>query len=327
MNNKLDFNTAKPLLLKLSGIVHKRRSLTQALDALIAILPEQGDSLPLASVLSALFPDKDTKHALERLRDIRRHWHKEADDAGLQFRFEVDGQKKLPPEQRSCWITGESMKQDQIAAFFSQEGPVDSDIQVTDIRATVDERVNGKQLIRLYIDYADQDAQLAADFIDKLTVSMEGSSQNYAFHLSSALDVVAGQYPDKQREQRIQQANIILTLISLHYLNHKLEDQQLANKRNAIMPVQLSDFDGKHREMGWLQDRAVFRHIDSKQQASCFQSLNQQKRKQYIEQLREQIITLLNPKDHAERLSKMIEKYQQHYPPEADNVLESLAIP
>lgn len=238
------------MLYKLSGIVHKRRSLVQALDALLSILPEQGNTIALDKVLNALFPDSETtQHALERLRDIRRHWHREADVAQLAFRFEVDGQKKLPPEQRSCWITGANTKQDEIAEFSSQEGPVDRVKQITDIRATVEERINGKEIIPIYLDFAEQDKQLAAEFIEKLRLTLTGNP-DYEFRLTSELENIVGNDPQQKRLDQINQARFIIVLVSLHFLDQKIDDELLQNKSTSIIPVQLTQFDCSYRELG-----------------------------------------------------------------------------
>ncbi|MCH9699142.1 MAG: pentapeptide repeat-containing protein [Gammaproteobacteria bacterium] len=327
MNKQLDFNEAKPLLYKLSGIVHKRRSLVQALDALLSILPEQGNTIALGKVLNTLFPDSETtQHALERLRDIRRHWHKEADAAQLDFRFEVDGQKKLPPEQRSCWITGANTKQDEIAEFSSQEGPVDRDKQITDIRATVEERINGKEIIPIYLDFAEQDKQLAAEFIEKLRLSLTGNP-DYGFRITSVLEYIARDDPQQKRIDQINQARFIIALISLHFLDQKLSDELLKSKSTSIIPVQLTQFDTRHRELSWLGNKISFHYIDNKRQEHSYAQLNPGKKNQFVEQFREQIIILLNPADHNELKRSYLTSHQLRNLQDTEKMIESEAIP
>ena len=248
-----------------------------------------GDMLNYASVLNALFPGQDQTKAQNNLRSFRNRINAAAEEAGVQFSFEVDSNKRSAAEERECWFVGEDSKVADIERYSAIEA---ADSESGNIVPARGRPVDGKRTVRLFVSYArkdNRDKPQVERFLDELQEHFS-ASKKYRYELWADWDVLLGEDWDDEIKAKVDECDFGLMLVSLPFINSDyINRNELPVLLKRALPVGFQHFDWKNYEMQGLEDKQIFRHKDK-----CYDRCTGNKRKDFISELFAQIEKLID---------------------------------
>ena len=153
--------TSRAAVLRLVPSVRGALSRANAvrLDQTVALLDDSGRAV-LAQVLETLYPGQKRDAALTAFRQFRRAVDLAAEEAGVKFSLETDGQTRSEPEDRVVWFEGE----DRVAAEVARV----MDAEVGDVER-VRQDVWEDRETRIFVSYAHADEDLKNALLRDLT--------------------------------------------------------------------------------------------------------------------------------------------------------------
>ncbi|MBU0656516.1 MAG: NACHT domain-containing protein [Gammaproteobacteria bacterium] len=293
-DNKLTASQTRRLLPRLESELGNadRQRLAQLLDTL------EGDTLNYASVLTTLFPDQDQQKAQNSLRSFRNRINAAAEEAGVQFSFEVDSQKRSAAEERECWFAGEDSKVTNIERYSAEEA---SDGDSANIVPARGKPLDGKRTIKLFVSYArkdNKDKPQVDKFLEELKQHFS-ASKKYRYELWADWEVLLGEDWDAEIQGALAACDFGLMLVSLPFINSDyISEHELPKLLERALPVGFQHFEWKHYDMKGLGEKQIFRH-----KHACYDRCKGDKRKDFIAEL-------------FLRIEKLIDKVPPRNPPQ-----------
>ena len=286
-DNKLTASQTRRLLPRLESELGNadRQRLAQLLDTL------EGDTLNYAGVLTALFPDQDQQKAQNSLRSFRNRINAAAVEAGVQFSFEVDSQKRSAAEERECWFAGEDSKVANIERYSAEEA---SDGDSANLVPARGKPLDGKRTIKLFVSYArkDNDKGGVDDFLAKFEEYARVYAGEYRFQIWADWHITIGQDWNREIQDALEKCHFGLLFLSISFLDrqyiqeHELP-QLLATER--ALPIGFKKLDMHKADLMGIESTQVFRLRGRDQQLSYRECRGENKRGDFFSELITQI--------------------------------------
>jgi len=237
---------------------------SERLETLLSLM--QGEQILLSAALSALYPDKTQQQAQDRLRVFRRKLADAAEEAGIEFKLEVDTKKKNPPQQRWCWFEGADSREQQVSRF-SEEASADVERDVVPPKAKL---LFDKPLVTYFTSYAHADDKHAADLMNKLAANFK-RSKKFRYHGWSDHQLMVDDDWNVEIHKALAECDMGILMVSLDFLNSRFitevelpelvvaVDDGVSGPTKKVIPIGLKKVDFNHHDMHGLEQRQLFR--------------------------------------------------------------------